>query len=421
VNYIAYNNTNFKETPYYQLLSKDLKEEFDVLTNVFHFKINNYVSEHLIDWSNIPNDPIFRLVFPGKEMLNPMDYTLLKQIIGIGGPNSILSGLIRDVQAKMSPRLKQTENSYARINGRLLKGMYRNASSIINLCPRPMVKTCHAYCSYCFRWLMLGNPDVQNYSSYDDPQEPIAYLKAHPEVTDVLFTGADPLVLNAETLKKYISPVLEVGSVQVIRISSKSLAWWPYRFTTDKDADALLELFEYIRSKGKHFNFCAHFTHSRELESDEVKKAIQRINASGAVIRCQGPLVKGINDTPGDWVKLWTKQVNLGMIPYYMFMEAKHNTENCFRVPLAKALDIFQAAQKQATNIARTVRGPVFMNDLHRVLLDGTTDINGQKYFVLKNLQTPPGIPGEGQIKLIPYDGQTKDAGELFELFNPME
>jgi len=180
-------------------------------------------------------------------------------------------------------------------------------------------------------------------------------------------------------------------------------------------------LFEYIQSKGKHLNFCAHFTHPKELENEVVKEGIKRIQKTGVTIRCQGPLVKDINDSAEIWSKLWSKQISLGMIPYYMFIEADHNTENCFRIPLAKALQIFQEAQKCTTGLARTVRGPVFMNDLNRVLLDGTTVVENKKYFVLKSLQSPPGIDHEAKIKLIPYDESSTDAGNLFALFDQEE
>jgi len=81
-------------------------------------------------------------------------------------------------------------------------------------------------------------------------------------------------------------------------------------------------------------------------------------------------------------------------------------------------LSIFQEAQKCTTGLARTVRGPVFMNDLNRVLLDGTTTIGDKKFFVLKSLQSPPNTFNEAKIKLIPYDKTSKDAGDLFILFN---
>lgn len=416
--FISYNNHSFKKTNYYDKLPVEEQEVFDILSSVFHFKVNTYVLEHLIDWGKVPDDPIYKLIFPRKEMLSISDYNQLKRLFKNGLMEKELTPFIQMVKRKMYPEVRHSTTSLPKINGEPIKGMYSNFRTIVSLFPDPMVKTCHSYCSYCFRWIAFNNKEAQQNSSYKDPLTPVAYLRDHPEITDVLFTGADPLVLKAATLKKYIDPVLEIDSIQVMRISSKSLAWWPYRFTTDKDAEALLDLFRYIQSKGKHLNFCAHFTHVKELENEVVKEAIQRIRATGAVIRCQGPLVKDINDTAQDWIDLWTAQVSLGMIPYYMFIEADHNKESCFRIPLAKGLQIFQDAQKQTTGLARTVRGPVFMNDIHRVLLDGTTLVNGTKYFVLKCLQGPPETESEGKIKLIPYDGHTMDAGNLFELFN---
>lgn len=415
--FISYNNTSFKKTKYYELLPEEEREVFDILSSVFHFKVNNYVLEHLIHWDSIPNDPIYKLIFPRKEMLSEIDYESLKLLHESGLEEKKLMPFIQRIKKKMFPEVKQTETSLPKVDGKRIRGMYSNFETIVSLFPDPMAKTCHSYCSYCFRWIMFNNKEAQQNSSYKDPNEPVAYIKAHPEISDVLFTGADPLVLKAETLKKYIDPILDIDSVKVIRISSKSLGWWPFRFTTDKDADALLDLFKYIQSRGKHLNFCAHFTHVRELEHTEVKKAIQKIRATGTVIRCQGPLVEGINDTAEDWSALWNAQIAFGMVPYYMFIEADHNSESCFRIPLAKALRIFQEAQKKTTGLARTVRGPVFMNDLNRVLLDGVTEVNGEKYFVLKSLQSPPETNGEGKIKLIPFDEHTKDAGDLFELF----
>ncbi|WP_282089848.1 KamA family radical SAM protein [Aquimarina algiphila] len=413
----SFNNKSFKHTDYYTRLPEEEREIFDVLSSVFHFKVNNYVLEHLIHWDNVPQDPIYKLVFPRKEMLSALDYEKLRQLFKIGLDEKTRNNFVQAVKKKMYPEVKHAETGFPKMDDKIITGAYRNFPTILNLFPDPMVKTCHAYCSYCFRWVAFDNIEAQKKTAYRDPNDPVAYLKANPEITDVLFTGADPLVLKAETLKKYIDPVLEIESVQVIRINSKALGWWPYRFTTDKDADALLELFEYIQSKGKHLNFSAHFTHSRELENEVVKEAIQRIKQTGTVIRCQGPLVKGINDTVEDLVLLWREQIAKGLVPYYLFVEADHNPESCFRIPLAKALHIFQEAQKRTTGLARTVRGPVFMNDLNRVLLDGVTEVNGEKYFVLKSLQSPPETDGEGKIKLIPFDDQIKDAGNLFELF----
>ncbi len=416
--YRTYTNLTFKNSPYYKKLPPAQREEFDVLSQVFHFKVNNYVLEHLIDWQAVPNDPIYRLAFLRKDMLHPQNYAALRQWLQTGMGQYTLKKIVRAIERSMYPEVKKYEGKVARVNGVRVPGVDHLFHTSMHLFPDPMVKTCHAYCNYCFRWLLFTNKTAQQSLAYQNPETPVQYLKNNPQIVEVTFTGADPLVLKAATLKKYIEPILAIDSIQAIRICSKSLAWWPFRFTTDRDADELLQLFDYVQQQGKHLSLRAHFTHPRELAQPEVATATARIRATGTQIHCQGPLVQGINDTADALATMWTKQVQLGMVPYYLFMEADHSPQSPFRVPLARALRIFQEAQHKTTALARTVRGPVFMNDLNRVLLDGTTELNGQKYFVLKTLQCPPGTHSEGKIKLIPYNPHTTSAGNLFELFN---
>ena len=109
-----------------------------------------------------------------------------------------------------------------------------------------------------------------------------AYLKEHHEVTDLLFTGGDPLVMKTKLLKEYLEPLLqpEFDHIKNIRIGSKTLTFWPYRFVTDDDAEELLALFKKIVDSGKHLAFMAHFDHYAELKTDICKEAVKRIRAT---------------------------------------------------------------------------------------------------------------------------------------------
>ena len=420
--FISYSPAKFRKSDYYSLLPEKEQHTFTILSKVFHFKVNSFVLDNLIDWDRVPHDPIFRYIFPRKEMLPKVDFDFLAKDPFPSELDPEFQKYVSKLKRQLAPRpTSANESLILDETGRRIRGMYSNFPTIVSLFPDPMMRTCHSYCNYCFRWILFGDRAVQQNSGYTDPQTPVAWLKANPQVTDCLFTGADPLIVNAKNLQKFIDPVLAIDSVKVIRLSSKALAYWPFRFTTDKDADNLLRLFEYILSKGKHLNFCGHFTHPRELDHPEVAKAVKRIQNTGAIIRTQGPLVKDVNDSPEAWSEMWMKQINLGMVPYYMFMEADHHPQSCFRVRPAEALRIFQEAQKVTTGLARTVRGPVFMYDLNRVLLDGTTTLNGKKFFVLKTLQAPPGCDSEGDIKLVPYDEHTKNLRNLYNLFNQEE
>jgi pyruvate-formate lyase-activating enzyme len=114
-----------------------------------------------------------------------------------------------------------------------------------------------------------------------------AYLSAHPEISNVLITGGDPMVMSAATLSRYIEPLLGLERLDGIRISTKALSFWPHRFVTDADSDALLRLFERVTRAGKQLAIMAHVSHPRELDPRVVAPAMSRIRSTGAVIRCQ--------------------------------------------------------------------------------------------------------------------------------------
>lgn len=414
----SYDNTTFSNTEYYKRIPVSEQKSFDILADIFHFKINNYVAEHLIDWDRVPEDPIYRMVFPQKEMLPADDFEVLSKVWEQDIPADLKQKFIFQLRKNMAPRTITIDHSVPKLDGKPIQGMYNTFTSDLSLFPAPMSLTCHSYCNYCFRWIMFNDRDLQNSTTYDDPELPVSWLRSNPQVSDVLFTGADPMIVGARKIRRFVEPILQVDSVKTINISTKSLAWWPFRFTKANDADELLRLFDDIVASGKLINIPAHFTHPRELEHPEVAKAVMRIHNTGATIRTQGPLIKNVNDRPEDWTRLWDLQVKMGMVPYYMFIEADSNSNGCFRNPISESLEIFKTALANSSTLARSVRGPVFMYDLNRVLLDGTTTVMNQDYFVLKTLQAPPGSRSEGEIRLVPFSSEALDLGSLYQLFH---
>ena len=99
------------------------------------------------------------------------------------------------------------------------------------------------------------------------------------------------------------------------------------------------------------------------------------------------PLIQHVNDDPDVWAELWRSQVQLGAVPYYMFVERDTGPKNYFEVPLADAAEIFRTAYKRVSGLARTVRGPSMSATPGKVVVDGVAEVYGQRVFVLKFLQ----------------------------------
>lgn len=74
----------------------------------------------------------------------------------------------------------------------------------------------------------------------------VAYLQRHPEVTDVLFTGGDPMIMKTAVPRRWVDPLLAPNQerIRALRFGTNALSYWPARFTAGTDADDLLRLFE---------------------------------------------------------------------------------------------------------------------------------------------------------------------------------
>jgi KamA family protein len=374
--------------PQYQNLSSELQHIIQVVSAVFPFRANRYVTDNLIDWDKVPDDPIFQLTFPQQKMLDDGDFYAISSLVKNDMPRAMLHEAVKDIWFRHNPHpAGQVEHNVPRINGEPIPGLQHKYDETVLMFPS-RGQTCHAYCSYCFRWpQFVGMQDLK--FAAENSEGLVSYLRLHPEVTDVLFTGGDPAVMKTRVLESYIEPLLapEFDHVQSIRIGTKALAYWPYRFVSDSDADDLLRLFARIIKKGRHVAIMAHYSHPRELSTPVARQAIKRLRDVGCQVRMQAPLMRHINDDSHVWAALWREGVNLGLIPYYMFVSRDTGPRNYFEVSLVRMLKVFNGAYRQVSGLSRTVRGPVMSASPGKVLVDGVAQIAGLRVFVLQFIQ----------------------------------
>jgi len=367
-------------------LSSDQRLAIRAVATVLPFRTNSYVVDELIDWSAAPDDPIYRLVFPQEDMLPAADVSRLVDLLRKDAPKAEIDAAAHAVRVKLNPHpAGQMQLNIPSFGDGTLPGVQHKYRETVLFFPK-QGQTCHAYCTYCFRWAQfVGEPSLK--MAGDDVTRLYDYLVAHPDVTSVLFTGGDPMIMGEPVFRRYVEPLLELDQLESIRIGTKSLAYWPQKFVTDPDADDMLRLFERVVAAGKNLAFMAHFSHPREMESPVVREAVRRIRDTGAIIRTQAPLIRSINDEPAVWQSMWRTQLRMGMIPYYMFVERDTGPQDYFAVPLGRAYEIFRDAYKNVSGLARTVRGPSMSATPGKVCVDGVVELFGEKVFALRFLQ----------------------------------
>jgi len=358
---------------------------------IFPFKASPYLLEELIDWDmegDISTDPFYRLVFPTMQMLAPHHRKLLEDTCAEQDPLKL-----KDVVAQIREDLNPHPAGQKALNAPKkadLTGVQHKYSETVLFFPAAG-QTCHAYCTYCFRWAQfIGDTDLR--FAQKDAGSLFNYLAEHTEVSDILFTGGDPMFMKTKLIAQYFEPFKDpdfLPHIKNLRIGTRALSFWPQRFTTDDDADALHTLLREVKEiGGRHVAIMSHISHKRELSTEKVQLAIHRLKQeAGVVIRSQSPVMRGINDNAQVWADKWREEVRLGIVPYYMFMARDTGAQEFFNVPLVRAQKLYSDAIRAVSGLCRTARGPSMSCTPGKVEVTGVQEINGVPAFVLRFLQ----------------------------------
>ena len=150
IKYRNYILRNYSDLSQMSSLSQEEQEAIRVVGQVLPFKTNNYVVEQLIDWNNVPNDPIYTLTFPRKEMLSKENYNEVKSCLD-KNDEAALKQKVLDIRMKLNPNPAGQETNVPMVDDIKLHGMQHKYRETVLFFPS-QGQTCHAYCTFCFRW-----------------------------------------------------------------------------------------------------------------------------------------------------------------------------------------------------------------------------------------------------------------------------
>ena len=218
---------------------------------------------------------------------------------------------------------------------------------------RVLLKVTHAcpvYCRFCFRREMVG-PGGPPPMSGEILAQALDYIRAHPEVFEVIVTGGDPLVLAPRRIRELTEALARIGHVRVLRWHSRVPVVDPGRVTGDMIAA--------LGATGQAVYVAIHANHPREL-GPSARDVIALLRAAGIVLLSQTVLLKGINDDPATLEALFRAFVGLGVRPYYLHHADLAPGTAHFRTTIAEGQALMRALRGRVSGLAL----PTYVLDL---------------------------------------------------------
>jgi lysine 2,3-aminomutase len=171
-----------------------------------------------------------------------------------------------------------------------------------------LTHVCAVYCRFCFRREMVG-PAGRGGLSPHALEAALGYIRAHPEIWEVILTGGDPLVLSPRRLKAVAAELAAIVHVKIMRVHTRMPVATPERVTP--------ALVRALKASGKALYVVLHVNHAREL-SPAVRAACARLIDAGIPMLSQSVLLRGVNDDPASLGELMRTLVECRIKPYYL-------------------------------------------------------------------------------------------------------
>lgn len=199
---------------------------------------------------------------------------------------------------------------------------------------------CAVYCRFCTRSRMVG--DGGGAVSLEALEPAFAWLRAHPEVRDVIVSGGDPMAMATARLARLLAAIREIPHIETIRLATRVPVTLPMRITN--------ELLTALRPHHPIW-IMTHFNHPKELCA-EARAACIRLADAGFPVMNQTVLLRGINDDADTLAALFRGLVRVRVRPYYLLQMDPVAGTSHLRTPLARGIELMGQLQGQLTGIA---------------------------------------------------------------------
>jgi lysine 2,3-aminomutase len=202
------------------------------------------------------------------------------------------------------------------------------------------VDRCAVYCRHCTRRRITGGgEDAFDRAAID---EGVAYVRAHPEIRDVIVSGGDPLSLSDDRLDAILGALRTVPHVRILRVATRAPVTLPMRVTDD--------LARMLRRHAPLF-VVTHFNHPKEC-TDEARAACEALVDRGVPVENQTVLLRGLNSTARILGDLFERLLEFRVRPYYLHQGDLAAGTAHLRTPLGAGVEILDALRGRTSGLA---------------------------------------------------------------------
>jgi len=226
-----------------------------------------------------------------------------------------------------------------------------------------VTSVCPVYCQYCTRSYAVGGDTAliqkENVASAKNWDAALDYIRANPEIEDVVVSGGDLSRLKPANVRALGNALLDIEHIRRIRFATKALAVQPMKFLTDHEwFGALTDVVKRGREMFKDVYVHTHFNHPNEI-TPYVERAMRRLHEHGVFVRNQSVLLRGVNDDSATLKSLITGLGRIHIHPYYVYLcDMVKGTEH-FRLPL----NVARKLEKEVRGSTAGFNTPLFIVD----------------------------------------------------------
>ena len=247
---------------------------------------------------------------------------------------------------------------------------------------------CSMYCRHCFRKRIVGLPNDKTVQNF---QNAAKYVKEHKEITNVIISGGDPLLLNTPMLKIMLQSLIDIEHINYVRIGTRTPVVYPIRFFDNELLDYLHEF-----NKRKTLYIPTHFNHVNEI-TDVAREAVLKIKEAGITVNNQAVFLKGVNDSTEEIENLMNGLIRIGVNPYYLYQcmpvsRVRHH----FQVPLKKGIDIVDKAKERLDGYAKRFKF-IMGHDIGKIEICGRIEDK----LILKQIHSRPEEPHKASRMMV--------------------